>query len=62
MAYFYTCDFSGPKLPRNVYALDLDGLARTLVTRIDGAPEVIVSRDGRQLAYSVPEGDSYPSG
>jgi hypothetical protein len=24
MAYSYTWDFSGPKLPRNVYALDLD--------------------------------------
>ena len=59
MAYFYTWDFSGPKLPRNVYALDLDSLAQTLVTRIDGAPEVIVSRDGRQIAYSVPQGDSY---
>jgi len=59
MAYFYTWDFSGPKLPRNVYALDLDSLAQTLVTRNDGAPEVIVSRDGRQIAYSVPEGDSY---
>jgi len=58
-AYFYTWDFSGPKLPRNVYALDLDSLAQTLVTRIAGAPEVVVSRDGRQFAYAAPEGDSY---
>src|SRR5262249_41473827 len=59
IANFYTWDFSGPKLPRNFYALDLDSLAQTFVARIDGAPEVVVSRDGRQIAYSTLDGDSY---
>ncbi len=56
MAYFYTWNFGGPTLPRNLYALDLGSSAQTLVARID---EVVVSRDGRQIAYAVPEGDSY---
>ena len=56
MAYFYTWDFSGPKLPKTLYALDLGSFAQTLVARID---EVVVSCDGRQIAYPVPEGDSY---
>lgn len=41
-----------------------DGLSSTITGEIRAwlgrpGPEVIVSRDGRQIAYSVPEGDSY---
>jgi Tol biopolymer transport system component len=59
-AYFWADDYSGSKTTESLYALDLESGQQTLlISRLDYPPFAAVSRDGRQIAYSVPEGDSY---
>jgi Tol biopolymer transport system component len=59
-AYFWAVDSSGSKTTQSLYALDLkSGQQTLLISRLDYGALAAVSRDGRQVAYSVPEGDSY---
>jgi Tol biopolymer transport system component len=59
-AYFWALDLSGSKIAQSLYALDLESGQQTLlISRLDRGAFASVSRDGRQIAYSVPEGDSY---
>jgi hypothetical protein len=57
-AYFWTVDYGG--LTQSLYALDLQSGQQTLLlSRLDYGAFIAVSRDGRQIAYTVPEGDVY---
>jgi Tol biopolymer transport system component len=61
-AYFWAGDFSGSNITQSLYALDLESGQQTLlISRLDYnySTFAAVSLDGRQIAYSVPEGDSY---
>ena len=58
--HFLLGDYSSQASAHNVYALDLESAKQTLLipaVALDTAPRV--STDGRQIAYSVPEGDAY---
>jgi len=60
--YFWELDLSGSKITQSLYALDLERAQNAqkmlLISRLDTGAFVAVSRDGHQIAYSVPEGDS----
>jgi hypothetical protein len=59
-AYFWAIDFSGSKVSQDLYSLGLESGQQTLmIPGLDSGAFAAVSRDGRQIAYSVPEGDSY---
>ena len=59
-AYFATLDVESLTLASNYYALDLNGGKQTLITTdLPSSAIMAISSDGRQVAYSVPEGDSY---
>jgi serine/threonine protein kinase len=52
--------FSARDHPRSVYGVDLESGKQTLVTTWPTlAANLVFSFDGRQVAYSIPEGDSY---
>jgi hypothetical protein len=58
--YFWALDWSGSKNTQSLYGLDLEtGQQTLLLSSLDLDARATVSRDGRQIAYSVPEGDSY---
>jgi hypothetical protein len=58
-AYFFASSSIGEGT-RDCNALDLNsGAQALLVPKLDSTVGLAVSRDGRQIAYSVPEGDSY---
>jgi hypothetical protein len=59
-AYFSTLDIERLTPASNYYALDLNGGKQTLVaTELPSSTSMAISSDGRQVAYSIPEGDSY---
>jgi Tol biopolymer transport system component/tRNA A-37 threonylcarbamoyl transferase component Bud32 len=59
-AYFSVGDTESRIQMSNFYALDLDSGKQTLVTaELPASTLITISPDGRQVAYSVPEGDSY---
>jgi eukaryotic-like serine/threonine-protein kinase len=51
------------RLPENVatsyYALNLDSGKQSLLANGIASPWLVVSSDGRQIAYNIPDGDSY---
>jgi hypothetical protein len=59
-AYFWALYLSGSKIAQSLYALDLESGQQTLlISGLDSGAFASVSRDGRQIAYTVQEGDSY---
>ncbi len=56
-AYFFVDDRS--RQAANGYALDLESGKQTLVAGVPFKMQAVVSPDGRQIAYSIREGNSY---
>jgi hypothetical protein len=52
--------FEGASGRRNDFSIDLEsGLQSPVAAGLDGATRIIISSDGRQIAYSIAEGDRY---